>query len=762
MIGDVCGKGAEAAALTALVRYTLRAIATAGQAPERGAARAERRDPAPALGRPLLHGRATRAWRTTEHRRARGARERRPPAPARGPRRRRGRARRRSPARCSAWCPTRPCTTSRSTSRPGDTLVLYTDGVTEAGAPEQLLEPDELADAIVAGCAGAERPRWRSASSAPPSTPSDGDPHDDIAIVVARVSADVATAASPSEPLGAPRAPHSRRSRHAAAARLPAMQINELRENRLRELARMRPDGARVLSVFLNLDPSEFAQPPARATEIASVIDDAERRMREANDSLSHDEARRFARTSSARASSCATSRRRARTGWRCSRAAPADLFEAIRLPRPIETRAVIDDSPFVEPLVELASAGQLAGAAGEPPGRADAARLARAARGAGGRRGRGARPPPAGRLVAGALPAQRRRGRAGPPQASRRRGLPALPAPPFDHAAARRPGARRSPTSRASCTRTCSERLAGRVEVDVENTTPTQVRDAARAEDARSSTASASARRSTACRRASRSGGRGAAGLDDVLGALNERRVEMLLLPRASTPPAALPAVRLGRYSQNGGKCPADGTELDCRDDVIESAVELALEQSRGGAACARRGAPQRAASRTAASPRCCASRRPAFPASPSRPSGPLAEVFPCRSGTSAGASCAGCARQPSWPPRPVSVSSRDRLHRTCCPGRSPPRGDAREQHEDRGNDADDRRQAESHADRLDECREQHGDQYSDHVGLLPLVSFPKGAASCRAHHSCSQPRRLLLTIRVGPLASQFPGRVR
>src|SRR5215211_5433512 len=66
------------------------------------------------------------------------------------------------------------------------------------------------------------------------------------------------------------------------------MQINELRDDRLRELTRIRPNGARVLSVFVNLDPSEFAAPPARATEIASVIDDARRRIRD-SDGLSHE-----------------------------------------------------------------------------------------------------------------------------------------------------------------------------------------------------------------------------------------------------------------------------------------------------------------------------------------------------------------------------------------------------------------------------------------------------------------------------------------
>src|SRR2546421_481846 len=36
----------------------------------------------------------------------------------------------------------------------------------------------------------------------------------------------------------------------------------------------------------------------------------------------------------------------------------PADLFEAIKLPRPVDSRAVIDNSPLVEPLVELGTRG--------------------------------------------------------------------------------------------------------------------------------------------------------------------------------------------------------------------------------------------------------------------------------------------------------------------------------------------------------------------------------------------------------------------
>src|SRR3954468_15479224 len=67
------------------------------------------------------------------------------------------------------------------------------------------------------------------------------------------------------------------------------MQTNELNKEKLRELAQLRPaNGAGVLSLFLNLDPSEFATPPARETEIRSLIDYAETSLRDAAN-LSHE-----------------------------------------------------------------------------------------------------------------------------------------------------------------------------------------------------------------------------------------------------------------------------------------------------------------------------------------------------------------------------------------------------------------------------------------------------------------------------------------
>jgi peptide subunit release factor 1 (eRF1) len=123
-------------------------------------------------------------------------------------------------------------------------------------------------------------------------------------------------------------------------------------------------------------------------------------------------------------------------------------------------------------------------------------------------------------------------------------------------------------------------EKLCGHIEVDVENTPPDGVRDAARPkieEIGRQTEREALDR----LREAVSKGGRGAAGLDSVLEALNERRVETLLLePGFSAAGCTCPQCG-SVYAMAEGNCPADGTELDCRGDVAENAVHLALEQS-------------------------------------------------------------------------------------------------------------------------------------------------------------------------------------
>src|SRR3954468_19333669 len=63
----------------------------------------------------------------------------------------------------------------------------------------------------------------------------------------------------------------------------------DITTDRLRELAETRSAQGKVLSVFINLDPSVFAAPPARATEISSVIDEASRAVRDP-ENVTHEE----------------------------------------------------------------------------------------------------------------------------------------------------------------------------------------------------------------------------------------------------------------------------------------------------------------------------------------------------------------------------------------------------------------------------------------------------------------------------------------
>src|SRR5437868_11705544 len=67
------------------------------------------------------------------------------------------------------------------------------------------------------------------------------------------------------------------------------MQTNQLSSDTLRRLAELRPDDGKVISLYLNLDPSEFASGQARATEINSLLDEADRKARDEDPSVRRD-----------------------------------------------------------------------------------------------------------------------------------------------------------------------------------------------------------------------------------------------------------------------------------------------------------------------------------------------------------------------------------------------------------------------------------------------------------------------------------------
>src|SRR5436190_19237416 len=127
------------------------------------------------------------------------------------------------------------------------------------------------------------------------------------------------------------------------------MQTNQLSPDTLRRLAELRPAEGKVVSIYLNLDPTEFASGPARSTAINSLLDEAARAAREEEPAVREDVERirevfkgfDFQGAHGVAVFACAGDH----------------LPEVIKLPRTAENAVVIDESPFVEPLAEVQSA---------------------------------------------------------------------------------------------------------------------------------------------------------------------------------------------------------------------------------------------------------------------------------------------------------------------------------------------------------------------------------------------------------------------
>ena len=359
------------------------------------------------------------------------------------------------------------------------------------------------------------------------------------------------------------------------------MQTSDLTRETLRRLAELRPDGVRVLSLFVNLDPSEFATPQARITQAHSLLDEAGRRV-DADEDLSHDQRRQLrADIDRLRAYFDGSDfSPRGAHGMAVFCAGSADLFEVIRLTRAPESSVTIDDSPVVEPLADLVDAGSWAvllvnGKVGRLlVGSSDRleevesfrsqveAPLMQSGGGSQARNDRADAKEHQDHLKRVAEVLFRRTKRA-----------------PLDRLLI---GATRElhTAMESELHPYLRERLVGRIDVDVESSTPQQVQQAARPtieeEDRRRERESLDRLRDGLG-----TGGRAAAGLEDVLGALNERRVEILLRDDGFRAPGVLCSSCGFVGPDTIDECPVDGGELERRDDVMESAVELAIGQS-------------------------------------------------------------------------------------------------------------------------------------------------------------------------------------
>src|SRR5256885_5927781 len=139
------------------------------------------------------------------------------------------------------------------------------------------------------------------------------------------------------------------------------MLVNDVDAARLRRLARLKPEGARVLSLYLDLEPTEFATPPARESELTSALGAAARMADESH--LEHDASvavrEDIERVRDALSGDGLDAKgARAVAVFACG---PADLFEVVKLPQPVATHVTIDDSPWIEPMLRAGAEPRVA-----------------------------------------------------------------------------------------------------------------------------------------------------------------------------------------------------------------------------------------------------------------------------------------------------------------------------------------------------------------------------------------------------------------
>ena len=351
------------------------------------------------------------------------------------------------------------------------------------------------------------------------------------------------------------------------------MQVSAPDRDQLRALAELRLERPVVLSLYLNLDPSQFATPPARKSSIRSLLDEAERRVRERNGLSHEDKAALQASLERARAFLENDLPSDGAHALAVFASEPGDLFEALKLPRAVPNRVAIGHSPLVGPLARIARRERWCVTLvnrrdarilrGGPDGLREVERIHDDVHG--------------------------QHDQGGWSQSRYQRGIEKekddhlkvtcdallrhFKSQPFERLLVG--GPREVVTDlEHKLHHYLSERLAGRIEVDVERSNPDQVLDAARPlidklERERERDA------------LERLGERGACGLEDVLPPLNERRVELLILDEQFGGVTGVQCLECGWLGLEGDRCPADGSELVQLDDLTEAMIELAVQQS-------------------------------------------------------------------------------------------------------------------------------------------------------------------------------------
>jgi peptide chain release factor subunit 1 len=358
------------------------------------------------------------------------------------------------------------------------------------------------------------------------------------------------------------------------------MLANDITRVRLRRLAEARVGDAKVLSLFLNLDPREFATPAARSTEVRSLLDRAGRLVREESERLTHEQ-KESLRADLQRVADELTNGAgtRGAHGLAVFSSTAAGLFEVLRLSQPVDHEPVISDGPYVAPLTMIGAPGHWCVVLVNR-------RTARLFCGSGEA------------LEELALiddEVRNRHDQGGWSQANYQRSVDKDAQDHLKHVAEvvfvqlkkNLPdgllvgGPHQTLADFESTLHPyLRERLAGRIDIDVENSSLEEVRRCAaeRIEAARREREDQALARLA---EAFGTNGRAASRLGDVLVAVHEQRVEALLVDHGFVAPGVVCPQCGWLGGQGFSECQADGTPVERREDIVEAAIERAITQS-------------------------------------------------------------------------------------------------------------------------------------------------------------------------------------
>jgi peptide subunit release factor 1 (eRF1) len=358
------------------------------------------------------------------------------------------------------------------------------------------------------------------------------------------------------------------------------MRTNQLTDDTLRALSEVEAAEPVVVSLFLDLDPSQFATAPARASQITSVLSDLDALVREGDRS---DEALESLKADRERLETFLRDHELDMVGAGALAVYASDaldLFTAIKLPEPVEAAAHVDERPVLEPVV----GAQDEGAWCVLLVTRDSARILRGGP-TGLREIRSVRSDVKNQHSAGGWSQARFERSVERDVESHLEEVTELvlrqfQRRPFEHLVIGANAESLRPALTGEAHSYLLERVRGWIDIDEQLANPDEVLEAVRPVMDEQAVAEEQA---LFDRIAAEQGtdGRAAVGLDEVLSALVEQRVETLLV-REGAQEAGVKCVTCGWMGPRGhSACPVDETALDEVDNIVEPAIQAAIQQS-------------------------------------------------------------------------------------------------------------------------------------------------------------------------------------